>query len=206
MLKCIDSSDREPVHVILDGPPASAKSLFLLQMNSRLENAYYADCTNTTGPGIVKYLFEHDADFLFLDEVEKMDKDEQNVLLNVMETGILTSTKVNQTRSKKMNISVYATTNDITAISKPFRSRFLEFSLPEYTEEEFKEIAVQLLAKRYGHDEELALKIADIVWNKIESKDVRDMLQVGKLSDTMEEVDFVAETLQKYKRRDEYEE
>jgi replication-associated recombination protein RarA len=206
MLKCLIKSDTEPIHVILDGPPASAKSLFLLQMNSRLENSYYADCTNTTGPGIVKYLIEHDVNYLFLDEVEKMNRDEQNVLLNVMETGILTSTKVKQTRTKKMNLSIYATTNDIDAISKPFRSRFLEFSLPEYTEEEFKEIAIKLLNMRYGHDEELALKVADTVWNKIESKDVRDMLQIGKLSDTVEEVDFMAETLQKYKRKDEYEE
>jgi MoxR-like ATPase len=205
MLKCINSSDREPVHVILDGPPASAKSLFLLQMARKLENSYYVDCTNTTGPGIVKYLFEHDVKYLFLDEVEKVNKTEQNVLLNVMETGILTSTKVKQTRTKRMNLSIYATTNDIDDISKPFRSRFMEFSLPEYTYEDFKEIAVKLLNMRYGHDEELALTIADTIWNKIESKDVRDMLQVGKLSETIEDVDFVAETLQKYKRKDEYE-
>ena len=57
----------------------------------------------------------------------------------------------------------------------------MEFSLPAYTYEDFKEIAVKLLNKRYEHDEELALKIADTVWNKIQSRDVRDMLQIGKL-------------------------
>jgi hypothetical protein len=35
MLKCISSSDREPVHVILNGPPASAKSMFLMAMKNR---------------------------------------------------------------------------------------------------------------------------------------------------------------------------
>lgn len=49
---------------------------------------YYADCTNTTGPGIVDYLFNNDVKFLFLDEVEKMSKADQNVLLNVMEAGM----------------------------------------------------------------------------------------------------------------------
>ena len=101
-----------------------------------------------------------------------------------------------------MNLSIYATTNNIDEISKPFRSRFLELSLPEYSYEDLKEIAIKLLNMRYGHHEELALKIADTIWNKIGSKDVRDMLQVGKLSDTLEDVDFVAETLQKYKRKD----
>ena len=93
VMKCINSSDREPVHVILDGPPASAKSMFLIAMKNKLKNTYYVDGTNATGPGMVKYLFENDVKYLLLDEVEKMSKDNQNVLLNVMETGILTSYK-----------------------------------------------------------------------------------------------------------------
>src|SRR5215216_348965 len=99
VLRCIQLSDREPVHVILDGPPASAKSMFLLQMQKKLQNAYYADCTNATGPGMVDYLFDNDVKFLLLDEVQKMSRSNQNVLLNIMETGILTSTKVRKTRT-----------------------------------------------------------------------------------------------------------
>ena len=200
LVKCIQSNS---MHVILDGPPASAKSMFLLAMKAKLPNTYYVDGTNATGPGMVKYLFENDVKYLLLDEIEKMSVSNQNVLLNVMETGILTSTKVKNTQSKKMNISVYATTNDVDAISKPFRSRFIEFSLPAYTYEEFCEIAVQLLNARNGHSEELALKIADTVWNKNNSRDVRDMIQIAKLSKTVDDVDFVAETLQKYKRKNE---
>ena len=59
------------------------------------------------------------------------------------ETGILTSTKVRKTGSKKMDISIYATTNDIEELSKPFRSRFMEFSLPPYTYNEFCDIAIK---------------------------------------------------------------
>ena len=127
LVKCIQSNS---MHVILDGPPASAKSMFLLAMEWKLPNTYYVDGTNATGPGMVKYLFENDVKYLLLDEVEKMSISNQNVLLNVMETGILTSTKVKQTMTKEMNLSIYATTNDVDAISKPFRSRFMEFSLP----------------------------------------------------------------------------
>lgn len=199
ILKCIQS--KESIHIILDGAPASAKSMFLLQMQKKLKNSYYVDCTNATGPGMVKYLFEHDVKYLLLDEVEKMDRDDQNVLLNVMETGMLTSTKVRQTASKEVNLSIYATTNDIDAISKPFRSRFMEFSLPEYKFADFQEIAVKLLGSRYGHDRTLALKVADTVWNKINSRDVRDMLSIAKLSNTIDDVDFVATTLQKYRRK-----
>jgi MoxR-like ATPase len=137
-----------------------------------------------------------------LDEVEKMSNRDQNVLLNLMETRILTSTKVKKTRSKNMDISIYATTNHIEELSKPFRSRFMEFSLPPYTYDEFCDISVKLLGKRYDHDKELSLKIADTVWYKIEPRDIRDLLQVGKLSKTLDDVDFVVNTLQKYKRKE----
>jgi Holliday junction resolvasome RuvABC ATP-dependent DNA helicase subunit len=206
LMKCIMSSETEPMHVILDGAPASAKTMFLLAMQKKLraEGVYFVDCSSATGPGLVDYLFENDVKFLLLDEVEKMPKSNQNVLLNVMETGMLTSTKVRKTRSKKMNLSIYATTNEIDALSKPFRSRFMEFSLPEYTYRDFCDIAVKLLSARYGHGEELSLKIADTVWNKNNSRDVRDMLQVAQLTKTIDDLDFVACTLQKYKRKKEY--
>ena len=61
-----------------------------------------------------------------------------------METGMLTSTKVRKTGSKEINLSIYATTYDIDGISKPFRSKFMEFSLPAYSYDEFCEIAVNL--------------------------------------------------------------
>jgi MoxR-like ATPase len=82
---------------------------------------------------MIDYLLSHDVRYLLLDEVEKMSKRNQNVLLNLMEIGVLTSTKVKKTYEKKMNVSIFATTNSIDSLSKPLRSRFLELSLPEYT-------------------------------------------------------------------------
>jgi replication-associated recombination protein RarA len=200
MMRCIISF--EPTHVILDGPPASGKTIFLLSMEKELDNAYFVDCTNATGPGMVDYLLSHDVRYLLLDEVEKMSKGHQAVLLNLMETGILTSTKIKKTYEKKMNVSIFATTNDIDSLSKPLTSRFLEFSLPEYTFEEFDRLSVKLLGKRYGHSPELSYKVANVVWNTIKSKDCRDILQVGKLSRNISDVDFVVTTLKKYKRKE----
>jgi replication-associated recombination protein RarA len=200
MMRCIVSP--EPTHVILDGPPASGKTMFLLSMQKGLDNAYFVDCTNATGSGMVDYLFSHDIKYLLLDEVEKIPKRDQNVLLNLMETGALTSTKVRKTYEKRMNISIFATTNDIDSLSKPLRSRFLEFSLPEYTFEEFDRLSVRLLGQRYGRSPDLSHKVADVVWNTIRSRDCRDILQVGKLSRSIFDADFVATTLRKYKRKE----
>ena len=118
-----------------------------------------------------------------------------------METGILTSTKVKKTYDKKMNLSIFATTNDIDSLSKPFRSRFLEFSLPEYTFEEFQRLSAKLLGQRYGHSPELSHKVADAVWNTLKSKDCKDILQVGKLSRNLSDVECNVATLKKYKRK-----
>jgi MoxR-like ATPase len=200
MMRCIVSP--EPTHVILDGPPASGKTVFLLSMEKELDNTYFVDCTNATGPGMIDYLLSHDVRYLLLDEVEKMSKKDQNVLLNMMETGVLTSTKVKKTYKKKMNVSIFATTNDIDSLSKPLRSRFLEFSLPEYTFEEFVNVSVKLLGKRYGYSPELSHKVANVVWNTIKSKDCRGILQVGKLSRNISDVDFVITALKKYKRKE----
>jgi hypothetical protein len=82
IMRCILSS--EPVHVILDGPSASGKTIFLLSMQKKLHSSYFVDCTNATGPGMIDYLFKHDVKYLLLDEVEKMSKSNQNVLLNVL--------------------------------------------------------------------------------------------------------------------------
>jgi MoxR-like ATPase len=199
-MRCIVSS--EPTHVILDGPPASGKTIFLLSMQKELDNAYFVDCSNATGPGMVDYLFSHDVKYLLLDEVEKMSKRDQNVLLNLMETGILMCTKAKKTYEKKMNVSIFATTNDTDSLSKPLRSRLLEFSLPEYTFEEFDRLSVKLLAKRYGHSPELSCKVASAVWNTMKSKDCRDVLQVGRLSRNISDVDFIVTILKKYKRKE----
>jgi hypothetical protein len=100
-----------------------------------------------------------------------------------------------------MNVSIFATTNDIDSLSKPFRSRFLEFSLPEYTFEEFDRLSVKLLGQRYGHSPELSRKVASTVWNIMKSNDCRDVLQVGKLSRNISDVDFITATLKKYNRK-----
>jgi MoxR-like ATPase len=154
---------------------------------------------------MVEYLFKHDVKYLLLDECEKMSKSDQNVLLNLLETGILASTRVKKTAEKKMKVWVFATTNDIDAISKPFRSRFVELSLPEYNFDEFCGIAVKLTEQRDGHDREIAMKIADTVWNKLNSRDVRDIIQISRLAESIDDVEFLANMLQKYKRKKERE-
>jgi replication-associated recombination protein RarA len=157
---------RESVHCLLVGPPASGKSLFLLSIQKNMKDAFFIDATNASGPGIVNKLFAYPrTKIILIDEIEKMTKRDQNMLLNLLETGMLVSTKVRKTQEVKFKgIKLFATSNDIERLSKPLRSRLMEFHLPEYNFGEFREIVVELAANRFGLDREIADKIAYVVW------------------------------------------
>jgi hypothetical protein len=108
-----------------------------------------------SGPGLVDYLFEHpDISVICVAEIDKLKKSDQTELLNLLETGILSSTKVRKTRCIRMEgVKVFATSNDVDRLVRPLRSSFLEFELPEYTWENFLEITQKLLLNRHRLDE-----------------------------------------------------
>jgi holliday junction DNA helicase RuvB len=190
---------KEPTNILLSGPPASAKTLFLLAIHKGMANCYFVDAANSSGAGMVDYLFAHpETQILLIDELDKLSKKDQTTLLNLLETGALTSTKVRKTAQQEMNIKVFATSNDIEKVSRPLRSRLLEFHLIAYTYEEFSEIAVKLLVERCGHDRELSITIAHAVWNEMQSKDIRNIIAIGKLATSVEEVSTLVQIMKKY--------
>lgn len=93
------------------------------------------------------------------------------------------------------NLKVFATTNNVDALSQPLRSRFMEFHLPEYTFDQFCEIARRLLIERFGHSNQVADEIASAVWNKMHSKDIRNVLAIAKLVHNIEDVSWLVQNL-----------
>lgn len=173
---------KERFNILLAGPPGSSKSMFLLACNDGLDNAYYTD-NNSTGPGIIEYLFEHpDLDYLLIDEFEKLKKNDQEALLGLAETGILVSTKVKKTMSIKMNTKIFVTLNNLKRLTKPMEDRFLVFILPEYTEDEFHEVAIKLLTKAYHKSPEVAAYISFRVWHDWDSQSIRDTVKLAKIT------------------------
>jgi holliday junction DNA helicase RuvB len=74
----------EPVHILLSGPPASAKTMFLQSLMTKLSNSYFIDGSNTTKAGMIDYLFENKPKYLLIDEIDKMPAKDQTFLLNLM--------------------------------------------------------------------------------------------------------------------------
>jgi Cdc6-like AAA superfamily ATPase len=199
LLKSIIS--KEPVNILLTGPPSSSKTVFLLDMVDALDGSYFMDATSTTSAGMIDYLFTHDTKYLLIDEIDKMKAKDQASLLNAMETGIISETKLNgKTRQKRMKIWTFATSNDVDRLSKALRSRFMELHLREYTYEEFTDIVKKLFKRRYRMDEKISEKIAYAVWNFMNSKNVRDAIKIANLSKSISDVDWLVSIKMKYSK------
>ena len=80
-------------NLLFIGPPASAKTLFLLGILDIRKNGVYFDGSNTTNR-ILDVLEEERPKIICIDELDKMPRTFQNQLLNFMESGRV---KVDQT-------------------------------------------------------------------------------------------------------------
>ena len=94
-------SNHSTCSILLSGPPASAKTLFL-QCLMKLHNSYFIDCSNTTKSGVVDRIFDNKPKYLLLDELDKLSRKDQTFLLNLIEAGIVSETKYNKTRNIKV--------------------------------------------------------------------------------------------------------
>jgi replication-associated recombination protein RarA len=97
-----------------------------------------------------------------------------------------------------MKLWIFATSNNVERLSVELRSRFMELHLEEYTYEEFIEIVRRLLKKRYHLDANLSEKIGHAVWNRMKSKDIRDALNIAKLTKSATDVDWLVGVQMKY--------
>lgn len=192
---------KEPVHVLLSGPPSSSKTIFLLEMLDGLDDTYFIDAVGASAAGMIDHLFNNRTKYLLIDEIDKMKKNDQAALLNVMETGILSETKLGKTRQKKMKLWIFATSNNVERLSVALRSRFMELHLDEYTYEEFVEIIRRFLKNKHRLDAILSEKIGHAVWHRMRSKDIRDAIRIAKLTKSSTDVDWLVDVQMKYGKK-----
>jgi Holliday junction DNA helicase RuvB len=78
----------------------------------KLKDYCFIDCSNATKSDIVDFVFEHKPKYL-LDELDKLSKKDQTFMLNLIETGIVSETKYNKTRTMIIGTTVFATSNNV---------------------------------------------------------------------------------------------
>ena len=195
MMQMALKADRQ-VHVCLWGPPATAKSLFLLEI-SRIEDAHYVVGSSATKVGLSEILMDHKPQLLLIDEIDKLAKhpDDLSVLLSLMENGLVKNVKHGKHNSVKLHTKVFAAGN-VSNLPAELDSRFLSLTLKEYSEQEFKKVAVYYLVKTEKTDNDLAEYITDKVYRF--SRDVRKVRHIARICKTKDEVDMIIKMIQKY--------
>jgi len=85
---------------------------------------------------------------------------------------------------------IFVPANSIEKIIEPLLSRFVVLDIPEYTFEQFREIAISRLTKeKVGKD--VASVIAERVWSELGSRDIRDVVKVGRLASSIQVVSYI---------------
>src|ERR671933_118722 len=138
MLRALESPER--AHTLLIGPPACAKSLFMLEIEKGMQHeVYFTEGAATTKAGLQKFIAENPhKEIIIIDEIDKMPLQHQEGLLTMMARGEFTSTKVRNTKTVKADVVIFSTSNSTERLSKPLLSRFTVFEIPQYTYEEFE--------------------------------------------------------------------
>ena len=165
--------------------------MFLESLN-KLKSSYFVDGASTTKSGLIDCLFLNNPKYLLIDEIDKMSTKDQAMLLNLMETGIVSETKHNKTRTTIMKTSVFATSNNVSDIITPLQSRFFVVEMAPYTYEQFHQISVHILTEKHKVSIVIAKNIADKVWAN--SRNIRDCVRVGRMAKSVVDIQFLVST------------
>jgi Holliday junction DNA helicase RuvB len=187
-----------PVHILLVGPPGSAKTLFLMEC-MKLPRSYFTLGSHSSKSGMVDYLFTNRPRNLIIDEIEYMPIRDQTVLLSLMESGILSETKFEKTRKSVMKTWVFASCNNEKKLLTPLLSRFLILYFKKYSYAIFLRITKNILQKDCDLETDISDQIAYLVWNELKSRNIRDCIKIGRLSKSVQDVKLIVNALKQNK-------
>jgi len=172
------------VHCLMIGPPATAKSVFLLEL-AKLPNAVYVTGSGTSSAGLEKILLEKRPDYLLIDEIDKLKaSDDISVLLSLMETGLVIRAKGDYQASVQLNTKVFAAGNKLN-LPRELADRFIILRFKEYTFDEFRKICVEYFSKEEGVSKEFVEKVVKFVWDY--NKSIRTVRSLIRLAGGREE-------------------
>jgi len=171
----------KPVHVLLAGPPALAKTLFLWDIEQAAgEKAVWLVGSATSKAGLWDLVAERQPQVLLIDELDKMNAADTAALLSVMEGGRLVRAKRGRNLDLKQEIRVVAACNRLDQLSPELKSRFAVRKIEAYSRSDFLTVVKGVLARRENVLSDIAAEIADRLDGR--TQDVRDAVRVARLA------------------------
>ncbi|ACZ61384.1 Holliday junction DNA helicase [Dehalococcoides mccartyi VS] len=171
----------KPVHIMLTGPPALAKTLFLWDIEQTFgEQAIWLVGSATSKAGLWDLVAEREPKILLIDEMDKMNAVDMAALLTLMEGGRLVRAKRGRELDINNPLKVVAASNRLEKLSPELRSRFAIRKLNPYSRSEFLTVVKGVLVRKENLSEEMAQDIASRLDGI--SQDVRDAIRVARLA------------------------
>jgi Holliday junction DNA helicase RuvB len=170
----------KPVHVLLAGPPALAKTLFLWDIEQAAgELAIWLVGSATSRAGLWDMVAERQPQILLIDELDKMNAADTAALLSVMEGGRLVRAKKGRELDLSHSLWVIAATNRLDGLSPELKSRFAVRKIKAYSRSDFLTVVKGVLVRW----ENMAPDIAEQIAARIDGRtqDVRDAVRVARL-------------------------
>lgn len=171
----------EITNFLLVGPPGSAKTVFLLCIRD-LQDAVFVPGADSSSAGFLEALFENKPKYVLVDEVDDMSTDNQKSMSSYMETGIAKETKYDKTREMKINAKTFGSANKLGPIQDHILDRFNVLQFDKYDRDEFLNVCEHMLPSKEGVTEDEAVTIAELLWEKKRTSDVREAIRVARLS------------------------
>lgn len=184
-------TNKQPTHLLLAGPPATAKSMFL-DVIASLPDAHFALGGTSSRAGIADFLLQFQPRILVLDELDKMGAEDFSVLLSLMQSGTVTRMKKGMHDTAQLKTRVFAGCNRAEKLPPELRSRFFMLHFKPYTKEDFA-VLVEELCELEGMEPEMARYLAEQAAER--THDVRQALHIAKLADSKEEIDALVQAL-----------
>ena len=171
----------KPVHILLAGPPALAKSLFLWDIERAAgERAIWLVGSATSKAGLWDIVSERRPQVVLIDELDKMNAGDTAALLSMMEGGRLVRAKKGRELDLSNPLRVIAASNRLNVLSPELRSRFAIRKLVAYSRNDYLTVVRGVLMSHENLEEELAEEIAHRLDGL--SQDVRDAVRVARLA------------------------
>lgn len=171
----------KPIHVLLVGPPALAKTLFLWDVERTWgEQSMWLVGSATSRAGLWDAVAEKRPRILLIDELDKMTATDTSALLSLMEKGRLVRMKVNRRLDLELDVWVVGCANRIYRMSPELLSRFRVYNIREYNASEFRDVVTSALVTHENVSRDEAAEIASRLVGKCH--DVRDAVRVARLS------------------------
>jgi len=171
----------KPVHVLLMGPPALAKTLFLWDIERIYgERAIWLIGSATSKAGLWDLVAEKQPEVLLIDELSSMNATDTSALLSLMEGGRLVRTKKARELDIKVKVTVIAATNRLHGLSAELLSRFAKREIKPYSREDYQAVVRGVLVRHEHLNADMAEEIAQKLNGK--SQDVRDAVRVARLA------------------------